>query len=55
MSKPTAAKELRVTAEEVIKALEIAYTVRDRLTILGSEGLLHDVVVNVTLKTGVIN
>jgi len=52
---PTTAKELGVTAEEVIKALEIAHTIRDRFTILGSDGLSHDAAVNVALKTGVID
>ena len=52
---PTTAKELGVTAEEVIKALEMAHTIRKRFTILGTEGLSREAATNVALKTGVIN
>ncbi len=52
---PITAKELGVTAEEVVKALEAAHTIRKRFTILGFEGLSHEAATNVALKTGVIN
>jgi len=52
---PITAKELGVTADEIIQALEMAHTIRSRFTILGIDGLSHDAAVNVALKTGVIN
>jgi len=52
---PVTAKELGLKDEEIIKALEIAHKIRQRFTILGSDGLTHEAAVNVALKTGVIS
>ncbi|UJG42794.1 MAG: NAD(P)-dependent glycerol-1-phosphate dehydrogenase [Candidatus Heimdallarchaeum endolithica] len=51
---PVTAKELGLKDEEVIKALEIAHKIRQRFTILGSDGLTHEAAINAALKTGVI-
>lgn len=52
---PTRAKDLGLKNEEVIKALEIAHTIRpERFTILGKEGLTHEAAVAAAENTGVI-
>ncbi|MHA1778211.1 MAG: NAD(P)-dependent glycerol-1-phosphate dehydrogenase [Candidatus Heimdallarchaeaceae archaeon] len=53
---PTRAKELGLKDEEVIRALEIAHTIRpERFTILGKEGLTHKAAVAAAENTGVID
>jgi len=53
---PVKAKELGLKDEEVIKALQIAHTIRpQRFTILGKDGLTHEAAVNTASFTGVIN
>ncbi|MHA1865620.1 MAG: NAD(P)-dependent glycerol-1-phosphate dehydrogenase [Candidatus Heimdallarchaeaceae archaeon] len=52
---PVTAKELGLKDKEVIKALEIAHKIRQRFTILGSDGLTHEAAINAALKTGVIS
>ena len=52
---PVTAKELGLKDEEVLKALEIAHSIRpERYTVLGKEGLTSDAAVKVASVTGVI-
>ena len=52
---PTTAQELGVSSDEVIRALELAHTVRpDRYTILGDNGLTHDAAERLATVTGVV-
>ena len=50
---PTTGKELNVSDENIIKALTIAHTIRDRYTILGS-GLTEERAWQVARETGVV-
>jgi glycerol-1-phosphate dehydrogenase [NAD(P)+] len=53
---PTSARELGVTKSEVVKALELAHTIRpDRYTILGDNGLAPDAAERLASVTGVIS
>ncbi|MGI0130677.1 MAG: NAD(P)-dependent glycerol-1-phosphate dehydrogenase [Thermoplasmata archaeon] len=53
---PTTAKELEVTAEEVVKALVLAHTLRpERYTILGDNGLTREAAERLAQRTGVIS
>ena len=53
---PTTAKGLGLKEEEILKALEIAHKIRpERFTILGKDGLTHEVAAKVASITGVIN
>ena len=52
----TKARDLDIKDDEIIKALEIAHSIRpERYTILGKDGLSHEVAVRVAEKTGVID
>jgi len=52
---PTTANELGVSAEEVVKALVLAHTLRpERYTILGDNGLTRDAAERLAKRTGVI-
>ena len=52
----TKASDLGIKDEEIIKALEIAHTIRpERYTILGKDGLTSEAAIRVATKTGVIN
>ena len=51
---PTNAEELDIEEDIILKALTISHTIRDRFTILGSEGLTEDAARNLAIKTGVI-
>ena len=51
---PTTAKELGVSPEEIIEALTIAHTIRDRYTILGDRGLSREAAEKLAITTGVI-
>ena len=51
---PTTAKELGVSPEEIIEALTIAHTIRDRYTILGDRGLSREAAEQLATSTGVI-
>ena len=52
---PTNAKELGVTGEEVLEALEIAHKIApERYTILGDRGLSHEAAERLATTTGVI-
>jgi glycerol-1-phosphate dehydrogenase [NAD(P)+] len=52
---PVEARDLGLSDEEIIKALEIAHTIRpERFTILGKEGLTHEAAVNAAEITSVI-
>jgi glycerol-1-phosphate dehydrogenase [NAD(P)+] len=51
---PTTARELGVTAEEVVEALVQAHRVRERYTILGDNGLPRDAAERLATVTGVI-
>jgi glycerol-1-phosphate dehydrogenase [NAD(P)+] len=51
---PTTARELGVSAEEVVKALVLAHTLRpERYTILGDNGLTRDAAERLANRTGV--
>ncbi|RLE50986.1 MAG: NAD(P)-dependent glycerol-1-phosphate dehydrogenase [Candidatus Methanomethylicota archaeon] len=53
---PTTAKELGVTAEEVIEALTLAHTIRpERYTILGDKGISQKAAEELAIATGVID
>jgi glycerol-1-phosphate dehydrogenase [NAD(P)+] len=53
---PVTAKDLGIKDDDVIKALEIAHSIRpERLTILGKDGLTRDAAIKVANRTGVIN
>lgn len=53
---PTTAKELGIKNEEVVRALEMAHTIRpERFTILGKEGLTYEAAIKVAERTGIIN
>ena len=53
---PVTAKDLGLRDEEIIKALEIAHTIRpERYTILGKDGLTRDAAIRAASITGVIN
>ncbi|MEA1993423.1 MAG: NAD(P)-dependent glycerol-1-phosphate dehydrogenase [Euryarchaeota archaeon] len=52
---PTNAEELGLSEEEVIEALIMAPTIRDRYTILGEKKLKKRVATKMTRKTGVID
>ena len=53
---PTNAKDLGLTDEEIIEALQIAHTIRpERFTILGKDGLTYEAAVNTASVTEVIN
>jgi len=53
---PTTAKELGVTAEEVIQALTLAHTIRpERYTILGDKGITPKAAEELAIATGVID
>ena len=45
---------LDATEEEIIEALTIAHTIRDRYTILGDRGLSREAAEELAIKTGVI-
>ena len=51
---PTNAKELGVKDEEIIEALTLAHTIRNRYTILGDRGLSREAAEELAIKTGVI-
>lgn len=51
---PTTAKELGISDEEIIEALTLAHTIRDRYTILGDRGLSREAAEDLAIKTGVI-
>ncbi len=52
---PTTAQELGVSSDEVVRALELAHTLRpDRYTILGDNGLTHDAAERLATVTGVV-
>jgi glycerol-1-phosphate dehydrogenase [NAD(P)+] len=52
---PTTANELGVSAEEVVRALVLAHTLRpERYTILGDNGLTRDAAERLAKRTGVI-
>ncbi len=51
---PTNASELGIDSELIIKALTIAHTIRDRYTILGTNGLSEEAARDLARKTGVI-
>ena len=52
---PTTASELGVTAEEVVKALVLAHTLRpERYTILGDNGLTREAAERLASRTGVV-
>jgi glycerol-1-phosphate dehydrogenase [NAD(P)+] len=51
---PTTAKELGISPEEIIEALTIAHTIRDRYTILGDRGLSREAAEQLALNTEVI-
>ncbi len=50
---PTTAKQARLTEEEVVEALTVAHTIRDRYTILGSDGLTLEAAQRLVEVTGV--
>jgi glycerol-1-phosphate dehydrogenase [NAD(P)+] len=52
---PTTAKDLNLKDEEVLHALTIAHTIRNRYTILGDEGLSKDAAEKAVRATGVIS
>ena len=52
---PTTAKELKIKEEDIITALTIAHTIRDRYTILGDRGLSREAAEELASSTGVIN
>ncbi len=53
---PVTSRNLGLKDEEVIKALEIAHTIRpERFTVLGKEGLTRDAAIKAATITGVIN
>jgi len=51
---PTTAEELGVEPKHIIKALTIAHTIRDRFTILGSEGLTEKAAEQLATVTEII-
>ncbi|MCD6370281.1 MAG: NAD(P)-dependent glycerol-1-phosphate dehydrogenase, partial [Thermoplasmata archaeon] len=51
---PTTARELGVEEEDIISALTMAHTIRDRYTILGVRGLAREAAENLAKITGVI-
>jgi glycerol-1-phosphate dehydrogenase [NAD(P)+] len=51
---PTTARDLGLTKEEIIKALTMAHTLRDRYTILGDNGLTVEAAERLASITGVV-
>ena len=51
---PTNAEELGIEPEYIIKALTMAHKIRDRYTILGSNGLTEQAATDLAEKTGVV-
>ena len=51
---PTTAYELEIDSEQIVKALTIAHTIRDRYTILGANGLSEEAARDLAKKTAVI-
>jgi len=51
---PTTARELGVEEEDIISALTMAHTIRDRYTILGVRGLTREAAEKLAKITGVI-